>query len=58
MYCIYIEYRGCNELLTEVSGLSKARALCKQIANECGDSFIVWYKRIKSNKQVKQLKIN
>lgn len=52
MYCIYLEYRGCNELLTKVSGLSKARALCKQLTNECGDSFIVWYKRIKNNKKL------
>jgi hypothetical protein len=47
MYTIYLEYRGNNELLTKVSGLAKARAVCNQIANDCGDNFIVWYKKLK-----------
>ena len=47
MYRVYLEYRGCNELMTEVKGLARARALCNQLSQELGDDFIVWCKKIR-----------
>lgn len=46
MYAIYLEYRGCNEVLTSTSSLYRAKKVCNQLANDYGDSFIVWYKKI------------
>jgi len=47
MYEIYIEYLGNNEVLTSTSTLYEAKKLCKKLSNEYGESFIVWYKKIK-----------
>lgn len=45
MYSVYLEYRGCNELLTKVSSLSQAKTLCGKLNSSCSDNFIVWYKK-------------
>ena len=45
MYCIYIEYRGCNELMTKVISLSEAKALCSKFNSDYGENFIFWYKK-------------
>jgi len=47
MYEIYLNYRDNNEVLTSTSSLYRAKKLCNQLANECGDNFIVWYKKLK-----------
>ena len=46
MYTIYLEYWGNNEIVTQVDSQYKAKKICNKLTNDCGNNFIVWYKKL------------